>query len=119
MAGVKRDMQSLRALKQEGHDIIDDLVKKGWSKSSVYRMLAERLEVSERSAHFYNIFTVREAQRAVEKLEQLREYLIAERKRKRIERHRIALEMKKRHAEAQPSVPKRTWLQRLLAWIGL
>lgn len=115
---VKRDMPTLRALKQEGHDIIDDLVKKGWSKSTVYRMLADRLQVQEQSAHFYNIYTVRDARTAVEVLKALRAELIAERNRKRRERAQKAKE------EPEPKVvmtvhAKPSFIKRLLKALGI
>lgn len=58
----------LLELKNEGHDLIDSFVGDGIPRVKVYRRLAKRLGVSENRAHFGEINTIPEAERAVETL---------------------------------------------------
>jgi hypothetical protein len=123
--GVKRNMPSLRALKQEGHDIIDDLVRKGWGKGRVYQLLADKVGMQEPNVHFYNVYTERDARKLVKALRELRVELIEDRKEKRRVRNELAKTMRVNIPPHWPQAPaphrecRRKWLCALLRWLGL
>lgn len=67
-----RNIFEIRALKAEGHDTIDRLVRLGISRNRVYTLLARKLgKTLVDSAHFRNIYTEREARAAVRALLEL------------------------------------------------
>ncbi len=68
-----RNLERVRELKDEGHAIIDQLVKRtGKKKSQIYLDLQQKLGLTlESSAHFSNMFTLREVERAVTALREM------------------------------------------------
>lgn len=58
-------------LKQEGHDLIDELVSLGTSRSKVYGKLKKRLKRGEGREHFRHMHTVADAQTAVNALSEM------------------------------------------------
>jgi len=63
----KENVEKL-ALKREGHSLIDKIKWRGYSKDTVYIMLAKEMGVEERHAHFSAMNTLRELRRAVDAL---------------------------------------------------
>lgn len=80
---LKKNVPRIQALKQQGHDLIDAIVKTGISKNSIYFLLREKLGCVEGNQHFYNIHTERDARKAVAALETIlegRQVLLKERR---------------------------------------
>jgi hypothetical protein len=69
----RTDLARLKELKQEGHNLIDEVARRrGITKNSVYKLLQGRLKKNlESSVHFYNIYTVRDAEEAVATLRKM------------------------------------------------
>lgn len=113
---MRKDIAEIRALKQEGHDVIDRIVRLGVNRSAVYVRLAERLQVSESGAHFQNIFTSRECRKAINALQQMeverRAQIHENRKRRRAAAKARAKELKPT-PPAQPAA-KISWWRRIL-----
>jgi hypothetical protein len=68
---MRKDIEEIRRLKQEGHDIIDRLVRLHVPRNTVYLRLAAKLGLREPAAHFQNIFTARECRNAIAALEEI------------------------------------------------
>lgn len=60
----------LLELKQEGHDLIDELILTGVTRSKVYNRMRKRLKRAPGKEHFGKMNTVAEAQEAVDLLAQ-------------------------------------------------
>lgn len=76
----QQKLDRVRALKQEGHDIIDRIARIGITRGRTYELVAATIGCSEEMAHFHNVFTVRECQqriKALRKIEEDRRSLIA------------------------------------------
>lgn len=63
----------IQRLKAYGHDLIDDLLAKGFSKDRVYNALRVRLGCARGNEHFSAMWKIRELHNAIEILEDMNE----------------------------------------------
>lgn len=63
----------LLALKDRGHQLIDELVRSGLARTTVYNRMRRKLDVPEKMAHFSQMNTIEEAQRGVDALQSWRD----------------------------------------------
>lgn len=119
---MKKNIELIRALKAEGHDLIDAIVKTGISKSRAYHLLQQKLGTTEAGAHFYNMYTERDVRNAIAHLKQIlyiRKELLQQRRQERRARMIAMREQAAKPApqpvQELPAVPPR-W-QRALDWM--
>jgi hypothetical protein len=98
-------IQTLRELKKEGHDYIDRLAKIGVTKDQSYQRISRELGRSEHGSHFSRIYTIRDAQKAIEALKILeverKERIALKREEARKERQKVTEERIKKAAIAK------------------
>ena len=107
-------IETLRALKQEGHDVIDRIVRLHVKRETVYILLAHNLGVSEAGAHFQNMFTIRDCTKAITMLEAMerdRRHELAQRREQR-RKDRAAI------ADYRPPV-RMPWWKEMLIKMGI
>lgn len=130
MAVKKNNVEKIRVLKTEGHDLIDLIIRTGVTKTWVYKHLAERLGSVAGSEHFYNMFTERDVRKAIAALEHMYEGRLAlqvERERrkrmlkeyeqiKKKEAHKNTLPLaeQKRLLANKPPPPKKPFIYQIL-----
>lgn len=68
---LNKERNEKLALKRYGHEILKEIQWKGYSYTTIYRLLAERLYVPEKQAHFSYMQSKRELNHAVEQLRYL------------------------------------------------
>ncbi|MDE1944839.1 MAG: hypothetical protein KGI03_01005 [Patescibacteria group bacterium] len=117
-------IDTLRALKKDGHDLVDRLVLLKIPRDRVYWLLSRELGCSVASAHFRNIFTERELRKAIsalKALEKKRIYDMEKEREKRIEaqkrRAEEALErerIEKARVEARAAFAALPWWRKIL-----
>lgn len=115
----RKDLGRLKEMKDEGHDLIDRIVKKKRiPKTRVYQLLqARRGKVLESSVHFANIFTLREAQENIDELKAMLRKAKPPPKQKYISRPAspdvLPLAEQKRILSEKPKPPRLTLLQKI------
>lgn len=73
---MKLDKVILKAQKQAGHDRLEDIVAMGFDRDAIYTSLSYKLHLTGNQryrAHFGKMKTQREVERAIAKLEEVRE----------------------------------------------
>ena len=68
LKNINKENKEKLALKREGHSLIDKIKWRGYSKDTVYMMLAKEMGVEERHAHFSVMNSLRELRKAIEAL---------------------------------------------------
>lgn len=68
LKNINKENKEKLALKREGHLLIDKIKWRGYSKDTVYMMLAKEMKVEERHAHFSVMNSLRELRKAIEAL---------------------------------------------------
>lgn len=68
LKNINAENREKLALKREGHLLIDKIKWRGYSKDTVYMMLAKEMGVEERHAHFSVMNSLRELRKAIEAL---------------------------------------------------
>lgn len=80
---LNREVNLLYEMKGEGHDLLDEIYGLGLPKDWIYHELAKRLKVPYSNAHFKNMRTIEEVERAILALTQMKAQRISRMKPKK------------------------------------